>query len=242
MKKNRTVFPLFVLLFACAGSKPPSTSSNRELGDDDSTAANKGQVDPNSNESISIEKEAIRKRIIAEIVIAYNNKVPENFIKHFDERMTATLPADKLKSVFDELHLEFGKILSVDKIISDQDTQYVCQASCEKQPMQMSFSFDTQNRIDGLWFNKSYQRISFNGITKDATINNIAKHYLDATKGSALVVGMRNKGHNNVFKYGVIDKETKVSVNDMTLFEIGSITKTFTAAMLLAMEKKSASL
>src|SRR5436305_6736768 len=65
-------------------------------------------------------------------------------------------------------------------------------------------------------------------------IDQVAQQEMAADHGVGLVVGVLHNGERLVFAYGETFKGTGRKPDDKTLFEIGSITKTFTAMQLAA--------
>lgn len=67
----------------------------------------------------------------------------------------------------------------------------------------------------------------------DEFIDSIAKTYIEQKNAQALAIGVIHKGKINTFYYGETIKGDSLSIpKDNTLFELGSITKVFTASLL----------
>lgn len=73
--------------------------------------------------------------------------------------------------------------------------------------------------------------ISYPEINDTTTIDDIAKPYIESRSDVGLVIGIYRKKESRILCYGVKDRQTNVKPDGNTLFEIGSITKTFTAAL-----------
>ncbi len=66
----------------------------------------------------------------------------------------------------------------------------------------------------------------------DRAIDSAAKEYFRNPKAAALTIGIIKNGQQQIYHYGAVDQQNDQLPNDQTLYEIGSITKTFTATLL----------
>lgn len=64
------------------------------------------------------------------------------------------------------------------------------------------------------------------------TVDNIVAPLLSARKGIGLAVGVIDRGQRHLLGYGTLSKACTEPVEGHTVFEIGSVTKVFTAALL----------
>ncbi len=62
-------------------------------------------------------------------------------------------------------------------------------------------------------------------------IDAAARTFMERTSAPGLAVGIVTPDGAEVFCYGVASKETGMPVDERTLFEVGSISKTFTVAL-----------
>lgn len=60
----------------------------------------------------------------------------------------------------------------------------------------------------------------------------IVKKYIKGRKPVGLVVGLLNRNNNQIIKVGEVEKESQVPLAEDTIFEIGSVSKTFTSVLL----------
>src|SRR6185312_5814478 len=60
-------------------------------------------------------------------------------------------------------------------------------------------------------------------------VDSMAKVFLDHSVSSCIVIGIIDHGQKHIYCYGNISKTDDIPANDTTIFEIGSITKLFTA-------------
>ena len=63
------------------------------------------------------------------------------------------------------------------------------------------------------------------------TVDTVVKSLMQENGIPGMAVGIVTPSGNYVFNYGVVSKDTKAPVTDQTLFEIGSVSKTFTATL-----------
>jgi len=65
----------------------------------------------------------------------------------------------------------------------------------------------------------------------DREIERVAKKYIIYGRSPGIIVGIINNGETKIYSYGVANLETGDLINEYTIFEIGSITKTFTSIL-----------
>lgn len=72
---------------------------------------------------------------------------------------------------------------------------------------------------------------AFAQVPDKSSIDAAARTFMERTKAPGLAVGIVTPDGAKVFSYGVASKEAGTPVNERTLFEVGSISKTFTVAL-----------
>ncbi|MCP4677075.1 MAG: serine hydrolase [Deltaproteobacteria bacterium] len=227
-----------VLLSSCAGRQPQVRSEEGDIGQSGSpdAGAPKLETSEEDEESAPVTEEEIatvRRGVLDSVISSYNSGNPEQFVKDFNAQMNAALPVEKLKPFIDELRTTFGKIVSIEDPISPQKDVYIYPAEFEKAPMIITIAYDDKNKVAGLFFKPGGPHVEYPEITQDTTLESIAKPYIDVPETAGLVIGIYRNGKTEVHGFGVVDKNTNTKPDDKTLFEIGSITKTFTTALLL---------
>jgi serine-type D-Ala-D-Ala carboxypeptidase/endopeptidase len=65
----------------------------------------------------------------------------------------------------------------------------------------------------------------------DQKIERVAKKYIIYGRTPGIIIGITNNGENQIYSYGVANIETGELIDEYTIFEIGSITKTFTGLL-----------
>ena len=73
----------------------------------------------------------------------------------------------------------------------------------------------------------------------EAKLEEIVKPLLDGKKNLSIAIGLYdvNSETPRTFFYGKVSKEDSSKPNEYTVYEIGSITKTFTTTMLVMLER-----
>jgi CubicO group peptidase (beta-lactamase class C family) len=114
--------------------------------------------------------------------------------------------------------------------------------------LQLSLSVNKQKKITGFSL-EPYKEMENTQVSQsnnpmqtalDKIVDSVARTYIDKGSKAGLSVGVIKDGKTHIYHYGMADKDKKELPLDNTLYEIGSITKTFTG-MLLAqalLEKK----
>ncbi|MCV0366154.1 MAG: beta-lactamase family protein [Nitrosopumilus sp.] len=68
-------------------------------------------------------------------------------------------------------------------------------------------------------------------------VEDIIKSHVDSGNSHAISVGLINGNETKFFNYGEIKKESKIAPTSKTIYEIGSMTKTFTTILAIQLEK-----
>lgn len=108
--------------------------------------------------------------------------------------------------------------------------------------LQLMLSLDQFNKIDLLLF-QPYKDVSLKKLNQaptdngsvtamDKKVDTVARVYIQKTNTVGLSIGVLKNGVFKVYNYGETTKGSNKLPNANTLFEIGSITKTFTATLL----------
>lgn len=74
----------------------------------------------------------------------------------------------------------------------------------------------------------------------ETEVNSIVQPFIESNKNTGISVGFFEAGSDEpkMFFYGRVRKEDSVKPNENTVYEIGAITKTFTAAMLMMLARE----
>ena len=72
----------------------------------------------------------------------------------------------------------------------------------------------------------------------DAILHEQVKGFFKKAKAPGLIIGISQNGEKKFYNYGYADSASKQQFNANTIFEIGSITKTFTANLLFQLDER----
>jgi CubicO group peptidase (beta-lactamase class C family) len=89
--------------------------------------------------------------------------------------------------------------------------------------------------------NVPFEQLPFTNELKtdtDSILHEQVKKFFKKAKSPGLIIGISQNGENKFYSYGFADSVSKQSFNAQTIFEIGSITKTFTANLLFQLNEQ----
>jgi CubicO group peptidase (beta-lactamase class C family) len=142
----------------------------------------------------------------------------------------------------------FGKLFPFGAIKKDSLISFVnnrkatYKVQLDAVSMLLSIELDESDKI-GLFFFQPYQEVHSNKpaiaastnplkTTLDKQVDSVAQIYIKKSNTTGLSIGIIKDGKTIVYNYGETAKGNKKLPNGSSIFEIGSITKTFTASVL----------
>jgi len=192
--------------------------------------------------------EAAREKLVA----LYNRQAFDSIHTLLSPDFKKAMPSRTLVVFFrDNIYATRGMWLSAEKLRDDPGmTIYLAQF--EKGSLEMSLAVNPKGEIYGLQFlppkkkavaipsevrNDNPLRTSIDSIVDTETKNFLARNF-----NRGLRIAVVHKGKTYTYGYGETVKGNDIIPHDSTIFEIGSLTKTFTALLLAqALEEKRVS-
>jgi CubicO group peptidase (beta-lactamase class C family) len=189
---------------------------------------------------------------------ALKDSIVENFNKQEFTKIYGFLTPEFQKQVpenqfvgllKDNFYAGLGKMLKAD-LISKKGNGAAYKVSFEKSVLQMNLSVNQDKKIEGLLFKPFTDKAKKRAVKAnsnnpmltdlDKLVDSVARTYIDKENTAGLSIGVIKDGKEYTYHYGEADKTAKQMADDNTLYEIGSITKTFTGTLLAhaILEKK----
>lgn len=181
------------------------------------------------------------KDIIDAIKKTYNNKDYSSFYSLISPAFKTQMSETDLKGFLSEnVYKYYGEIKSID-FKKEKQGQKFYNTQFEKGELDLMLVFNNEFKIDGLSFTPPQEEV----ITKTAILSNnkmsssldkvvdsIAKTHMTNSKNSGLSIGIIQDGKTHFYHYGETKKESNNLPTNNTIYEIGSISKTFTGYLL----------
>jgi len=188
----------------------------------------------------------------------FNKQQSDSIYLQWNEKARTAVSKQQLDTLLKKQLYPLGKIQEVTFLKQDENLGHY-KISFQETSLKLILSADSTQHIETLYF-QPYKEDSLkttltkknNGDTlhveKDTTnvqssiehtiddlVDSLALQYTLRPNTSGLAVGVLNQGRTSYYYYGETTKGNKVLPGPETLFEIGSITKTFTATLLAHM-------
>jgi len=183
-----------------------------------------------------------RQELVDDFIKAYNDKDYQSVFELFSAEMKTALPKKRLKNFLKNLNSTAGKI-SENNFLRIENNVVLYKLTFENWVSQYSFSFNDENEISDVFYFDDFQepallKSAICGLPEnEKTISNTQSELIfEKTKqfpnSSELSLAFING--DNVNYYGVIRQNDSIIYinNSQHIFEIGSITKLFTANLL----------
>lgn len=174
----------------------------------------------------------IKQYINEHNTLAIYEMTSESFRKGFDK--------EKLSVFFEKEIYPFGKIKQYSPIGFNQTDKYKLQFEYGK--LEFSFLLDKIGKFNSFTFlpfkaittNKAVPAATSNKLSTvlDKQVDSVARKYIQKSNTVGLSIGILKDGRMKTYGYGETSKGSGELPDANTIFEIGSITKTFTATIL----------
>lgn len=181
-----------------------------------------------------------RTRLFVEL---YNSGQYQQFYRLFDSSLQSRKSYTQFQSfMIDSLRTPFGKISGLDHLEQTNDRQ-IFSLRFEKGLKLLSIQLDPYDAISNFDIlpglvvqqEKSKSNLQHNNplhTSLDSIVHKAALHYLELPQTCALSIGLIRMGKRYTYHYGETERGNAQLPDDSTIYEAGSITKTFTALLL----------
>lgn len=170
----------------------------------------------------------------------YNKKEYEKFLIFYNDKMKEAFPLEKINDINNRFFQACGIISDIGESKKTSESSFSNTVQCEKGKDFDKFNFlfvlDPNKRIAGLWIKPAVEPIKFPQINEQTTVAEVAKAITSREKIAGIVIGTYLNGEEKTYAFGYNSIKDKTPMTENMIFEIGSITKTFTAAIMLQLE------
>jgi len=172
----------------------------------------------------------------------FNNKQADNLYALTGETFKNNVSLDKFRDIANTQLFSIGDILE-SKLVSFVNNKIATyKLVFSTVTLQMLISLDDDDKL-GLFLFQPYKESVFlkpapvatsnHLITRtDKVIDTLARTYIQKISTAGLSIGIYKNGKFSTYNYGETEKGNRKLPTDNTIYEIGSITKTFTATLL----------
>lgn len=177
----------------------------------------------------------------------YNKENYVEIFNSFSPEMQKALPLENTKQFLTSLMFQFGKIANKELIDYPEGAYAAYKTKFEKSILTINISLDKQHKINGMYI-KPYQEPTH---VENKTVDALASYpqkiaeliyskAKDFPNNTQLSIALTQNGRTNYYGVIKLNDTIKTIENENRIFEIGSITKVFTSAILasLVLENK----
>ncbi len=184
----------------------------------------------------------INQAVFNKVEYHFNLQETDSIYAMGSQKFKQSLSLQAFQTVMSQQLYPLGQIQSAELKSYDRGTG-IYKLNFISTPLQLVLTLDTLHKIDVFLFQpyagdpvpeKDMPVASSNTAAAkfDRYVDSVALSYSRKGHTHALAIGIVNAGKTNGFYYGETEKENKQLPDENTLFEIGSISKTFTATLL----------
>jgi CubicO group peptidase (beta-lactamase class C family) len=181
--------------------------------------------------------------VIEKIKSTYNSKDYKGFYNLLSADFKAQQSEKDIELFLkDNVKAYYGNILLVSFLKDDEDGFKHYKTSCEKGVLEMLLACNQKNEIVGFTFlpyeekdvkdKKHYLSNNKKESKLDLKVDSIVAEFMSNPINAGLSVGIIQNGQIYYYHYGEIKKASKQLPNNNTIYEIGSVSKTFTGLLL----------
>lgn len=184
--------------------------------------------------------------VSAAVMKAYNKKQYAAVYGFFNDEFKRTTTEDNIAGFLEyNIYDHLGRMKKVKYVRNDQGVG-VYHVTFKGGVLEMAMAIDSLGKIAGLKFVPIFKEVTTikgkqqaplitnnkMGNELDILVDSLVRRFARQTALVGLSVGVVTKDASVMYGYGEVVKNTKQIPNAQTIFEIGSVTKTFTALLL----------
>lgn len=186
-------------------------------------------------------KQQINQAVFNKIEYHFNSQETDSIYAMAGEKFRSSLSLQAFQTVMTQQMYPLGQIQSAE-LISYEKEAGTYKLNFISTPLQLILSLDSLNKIETFLF-QPYSPPKVDSTTPtsstgtaatkfDRFVDSVALSYSRRANTHALAIGVINNGKTSSYYYGETQKGNKQLPDENTLFEVGSITKIFTATLL----------
>ena len=172
----------------------------------------------------------------------FNDKQPDSIYYLAGEKFRKALTPDAFRYVCTNQLFPLGQVKSSSLIafVNNKDARY--KLAFDSMALQLWMNLDDRDKIELFLFQPYKEEVQDNlkpaattNLMRNQTdkkIDSAVRPYIQKTNAAGLSIGILRNGVITTYNYGETKQGNNKLPNSNTLFEIGSITKTFTATLL----------
>ena len=169
----------------------------------------------------------------------YNAKNYAAIWKKFENKYRERVSCEDFANLFKTNIAPLGEIKKINSNPIIRPEYYVFKTRFKENDIYMYLTLNKKGEYANLLFlGHLLVNIEYPEITDKTTVDELANAYISKKVNVGLAIGIIDKGKMFTHFYGIVKKGTDIKPDKNTEFEIGSITKTFTAIALLEMQEQ----
>ena len=188
-------------------------------------------------------KQRINQAVFNKIEYHFNLQETDSIYAMGGPKFTQSLSLQAFQTVMTQQMYPLGQIQSAE-LMGYENNQGIYKLNFISTPLQLVLGLDTLNKIETFLFQpyagqvipekKEPTPVASNTSVSnfDRLVDSLALGYTRKGNTHALAIGVINAGKTSSYYYGETAKGNRQLPDENTLFEIGSISKTFTATLL----------
>lgn len=183
---------------------------------------------------------ALTNEVKDSIISRYNHNDFRGIYQLADTGFSNHISEQKL-SAFLRNNRNSGNIIK-DSLLSESNDKYTYLLQCESRDLKLSLQVTNAKKFSDFGFSNiplslsdQPKNVNTNNPLKtplDKAVDSLAREYFRNPNSAALSIGIIKNGKRHIYHYGQVKKGTGQLPDNTTVYEIGSITKTFTATLL----------
>jgi CubicO group peptidase (beta-lactamase class C family) len=180
--------------------------------------------------------------VIANFTKFYNVTAYKQVYALLSSEAKKQLPEKEITNFLEnQIYKNYGECINY-RLVKSENTDFIYSYLFKEDSLQLTITLNSNSEIDGFTFvpfpkkakpkREFYLSDNKKQSTLDTTIDRLVKPYMQNPDHNALCIGIIKNDSVYFYNYGEEKKDSKILPSQTSLFEIGSITKTFCGNLL----------